>query len=53
VNGNEVGWASTRTVGLLAISATLMLLFLWIEARAAAPLVPLGLFRLRNPRSRM
>jgi EmrB/QacA subfamily drug resistance transporter len=48
VNGNEVGWGTARTLGLLGIAAALMALFLWIEARVSAPLVPLGLFRLRN-----
>jgi EmrB/QacA subfamily drug resistance transporter len=48
VNGNEVGWTSARTLGLLAISATLLALFLAIEARVRSPLVPLGLLRVRN-----
>jgi EmrB/QacA subfamily drug resistance transporter len=48
VNGNEVGWTSARTVGLLALAAALMGTFLVIESRATSPLVPLGLFRLRN-----
>jgi EmrB/QacA subfamily drug resistance transporter len=48
VNGNEVGWTSARTLGLLALAATLLGLFLAIESRTSAPLVPLGLFRLRN-----
>ncbi len=48
VNGNEVGWATTRTLGLLTVAAGLVGLFLWIESRAQAPLVPLRLFRLRN-----
>jgi EmrB/QacA subfamily drug resistance transporter len=48
VNGNEVGWGTTRTLGLLALSAALLGIFLLIESRVAAPLVPLGLFRLRN-----
>ena len=48
VNGNEVGWGTTRTLGLLALSAALLGVFLLIESRVAAPLVPLGLFRLRN-----
>jgi EmrB/QacA subfamily drug resistance transporter len=48
VNGNEVGWTSARTLGLLGASAALLGLFLWIEARVRSPLVPLGLFRLRN-----
>jgi EmrB/QacA subfamily drug resistance transporter len=48
VNGNEVGWLTGRTLGLLATSATLLAIFLAIEARVRSPLVPLRLFRLRN-----
>jgi MFS family permease len=48
VNGNEVGWTTARTLGLLGISALLLALFLWIESHVDEPLVPLGLFRLRN-----
>jgi EmrB/QacA subfamily drug resistance transporter len=48
VNGNETGWTSGQTIGLLAAAVALLALFLGIEARAHSPLVPLGLFRLRN-----
>ncbi len=48
VNGNEAGWTSGQTVGLLAAAAVLMAVFLAIEARVSAPLMPLGLFKLRN-----
>jgi EmrB/QacA subfamily drug resistance transporter len=48
VNGNEAGWMSARTVGLLAVAAGLLAAFLVVEARVHAPLVPLRLFRLRN-----
>ena len=48
VNGNQAGWISAPTLGLLAAAVTLLALFLGIEARARAPLMPLGLFRLRN-----
>ena len=48
VNGNQAGWTSGRTVGLLAAAAALLSLFLGIEARVRSPLMPLGLFRLRN-----
>ena len=48
VNGNEVGWTTARTLGLLAVSAVLLGAFLLIESRVKSPLVPLGLFRLRN-----
>ncbi|HEU0286030.1 MAG TPA: MFS transporter, partial [Nocardioidaceae bacterium] len=48
VNGNEAGWTSVRTLGLLAAAAGLLASFLAIEAKAPAPLMPLGLFRVRN-----
>jgi hypothetical protein len=48
VNGNQQGWTSTQTVGLLAGAAALLVLFLGIESRISSPLMPLGLFRLRN-----
>ena len=48
VNGNQVGWLTPRTLGLLAVSAILLLAFLVIEARVPSPLVPLRLFRRRN-----
>jgi MFS family permease len=48
VNGNEAGWRSPQTIGLLAAAAILFAIFLFIEARVAAPLVPLRIFRLRN-----
>jgi EmrB/QacA subfamily drug resistance transporter len=48
VNGNQEGWTSARTLGLLAAAAALLALFLGIESRVPAPLMPLRLFRLRN-----
>jgi EmrB/QacA subfamily drug resistance transporter len=48
VNGNDVGWTTGRTLGLLAAAVVLMGAFLAIESRVAAPLMPLRLFRLRN-----
>jgi len=48
VNGNQNGWTSAETLGLLAASVALLGLFVAIEARISAPLVPLGLFRSRN-----
>ena len=48
VNGNETGWSSTQTIGLLAAAGALLGLFLAIEARVSSPLMPLGLFRLHN-----
>jgi EmrB/QacA subfamily drug resistance transporter len=48
VNGNQKGWTSAQTLGLLGASIALLAIFLAIEARVAAPLMPLRLFRLRN-----
>ena len=48
VNGNEIGWRSSQTLGLLAVAVVLLAIFLAIEARVSHPLMPLGLFRLRN-----
>jgi len=48
VNGNDVGWLTARTLGLLAAAAALLAIFLATEARVSSPLMPLGLFRLRN-----
>jgi EmrB/QacA subfamily drug resistance transporter len=48
VNGNAAGWTSARTLGLLGAAAGLMGLFLIIETRVEAPLMPLRLFRLRS-----
>jgi EmrB/QacA subfamily drug resistance transporter len=48
VNGNDAGWTSTQTLALLAGAGVLLAVFLIIEARVRAPLMPLGLFRSRN-----
>jgi EmrB/QacA subfamily drug resistance transporter len=48
VNGNEVGWTSGQTLGLLAGAVVLLGAFLVLESRVDSPLVPLRLFRLRN-----
>jgi EmrB/QacA subfamily drug resistance transporter len=48
VNGNEAGWASGQTLGLLVGAAVLLAAFLMIEARVPTPLMPLGTFKLRN-----
>ena len=47
VNGNDAGWTALRTLGLLGVSAVLMVAFLVIESRISAPLMPLGIFRNR------
>jgi len=48
VNGNQAGWVSGRTLGLLAGAAAFLALFLVVESRVTSPLMPLALFRLRN-----
>jgi EmrB/QacA subfamily drug resistance transporter len=51
VNGNDNGWTSFETLGLLALAVALLAVFLTIESRVSAPLVPLRLFRLHNLRT--
>jgi EmrB/QacA subfamily drug resistance transporter len=41
------GWTDARTLGLLAASVAVLVLFLWQERRAAEPMLPLDLFRNR------
>jgi EmrB/QacA subfamily drug resistance transporter len=48
VNGNQNGWLSAETLGLLGGAAALFVTFIVLEARVEAPLVPLWLFRFRN-----
>ncbi|MGZ3600496.1 MAG: DHA2 family efflux MFS transporter permease subunit [Ktedonobacterales bacterium] len=48
VNGNNAGWTSGQTLGILVAAAASFAAFLGIESRVSAPLMPLGLFRLRN-----
>ncbi len=48
VNGNEEGWTSLQTLGLLGVSAVLLVVFLVLESRMSSPLMPLGIFRNRN-----
>jgi EmrB/QacA subfamily drug resistance transporter len=48
VNGNEAGWTSPRTFAFIGGGAALFALFILVESRARAPLMPLGLFRFRN-----
>src|SRR5256885_4064074 len=48
VNGNEAGWTSGQTVGLLVAAVALLAGFVAIESRISDPLVPLALFRRRN-----
>jgi len=48
VDATRVGWGSTQTVGLLAVSALLLASFVAIERRSSAPLVPFSIFRSRT-----
>jgi EmrB/QacA subfamily drug resistance transporter len=41
-------WADPAVGGLMLFGLVLGLVFIWIESRAADPIVPLGLFRLRT-----
>jgi EmrB/QacA subfamily drug resistance transporter len=48
VNGNEKGWTSPQTLGVLGAAALVFAAFLTIESRVRVPLMPLRLFRQRN-----
>lgn len=48
VEAPEVGWGDVQTVGLLAGSAVLLMLFALVESRTSAPLLPLGFLRSRT-----
>jgi EmrB/QacA subfamily drug resistance transporter len=49
VDANNSGWTSLHTIGLGAIALTLIAVFVAIERRTQAPLVPFpGIFRMRT-----
>src|SRR6185503_12518672 len=48
VDANDAGWGSGQTLGLLALTAALLGIFVLVELRSKAPLVPFGIFRLRT-----
>ena len=48
VRGNSHGWTSAQVLGSLAAGALLLVAFVAWESRAAAPMVPLSLFRSRR-----
>jgi len=50
VDAVNVGWGSTATIAKIAGSLLLLAAFLVIELRQRAPLMPLGIFRLRTLR---
>jgi EmrB/QacA subfamily drug resistance transporter len=47
VEAPKQGWGSGQTLGLLALAGVLIALFVAVEARSDAPLVPLRVFRSR------
>ncbi|TML27543.1 MAG: DHA2 family efflux MFS transporter permease subunit [Actinobacteria bacterium] len=48
VNGNQKGWTSGQTLGMLGAAVVLLAAFIFIETRAATPLMPLGIWKIRN-----
>ncbi|MGP4103313.1 MFS transporter [Nonomuraea sp. KM90] len=48
IQAPESGWGSATTIGLLAGALAVLALFVLVEARSAAPLVPLRIFRNRT-----
>jgi EmrB/QacA subfamily drug resistance transporter len=48
IEAPDNGWLSGKTLGFAAATAALFAAFIWREARAAYPMLPLSLFR--NPR---
>jgi len=48
VDGNQAGWSSPQTMSLVGGAVVLLMLFLWIELRVSAPLMPLGLFKVKT-----
>jgi EmrB/QacA subfamily drug resistance transporter len=44
----DAGWGSVQTLGLLALSASLIAVFVVIERSSDAPIVPFRIFRLRT-----
>jgi EmrB/QacA subfamily drug resistance transporter len=48
VNGNQNGWTSGQTLGMLGGAVVLLATFLVIESRVSAPLMPLSIWKIRN-----
>ena len=48
VRSEQDGWTGPIVLGGFALSALLLLAFVVVERRAAGPLVPLGVFRIRD-----
>jgi EmrB/QacA subfamily drug resistance transporter len=48
VDAADAGWGSGQTIGLLALAAALIAVFVVIEQHSESPLVPFRIFRLRT-----
>ena len=48
VTANDAGWATARTLGLLAVAGALLVAFVVVQRSRRDPLVPLGIFRAPN-----
>jgi len=48
VGGNQAGWTSAQTLSLLGGASALLAVFLITEMKVSAPLMPLGLFRVKT-----
>ncbi len=48
VDAVDAGWGSTQTIGLLALAAVLIGVFVLIELRSEAPLIPFRIFQNRT-----
>jgi EmrB/QacA subfamily drug resistance transporter len=48
VKAQDYGWGSATTLGLIALALALLAAFVAIERRSAAPLIRLGVFRIRS-----
>jgi EmrB/QacA subfamily drug resistance transporter len=48
VKAEDFGWGSARTLGLVAVALALLGAFVLIESRSKAPLIRLGIFKVRS-----
>jgi EmrB/QacA subfamily drug resistance transporter len=48
VDATQAGWGSAQTIGLLSAAVALIAVFIAVERRSDAPLVPFRIFRLRT-----
>ncbi|MEU7023586.1 MFS transporter [Streptomyces sp. NPDC046203] len=48
LGGNTWAWASPQIIGLVVLGAVLLVWFVFVERRAAEPVLPLKLFRIRT-----